>query len=199
MTEASQKFRSISIWTAIVIFVIRCWFGWSDVSSAINEKKLLECGYSVFGYAGEAVGLAALFMFAFNKWLWRFKPLNMLAGGMPILAKKYKGKIRYHWENRISNRNFEINVEQTFLNVTIRLGTNESSSNSVLATIKEENGSKMLIYTYLNTPRAELQDRSSIHYGTVMLNVDDPSHLFGNYFTSRLSRGSMSFDAVRQQ
>ena len=122
--------------------------------------------------------------------------MNLIAGGMPVLAKKYKGKIRFHRDDIDQERDSEIGIEQTFLNVTVRLGTDESSSSSVTATIKEENGSKMLIYTYLNTPRAEIQDRSAIHYGTAMLNVDDPKHLTGNYYTTRLSRGSMDFEEV---
>ncbi|WP_418418279.1 hypothetical protein [Blautia sp.] len=58
------------------------------------------------------------------------------------------------------------------------------------------NSEKQLIYTYLNTPRAELQNRSSIHYGTAMLRIDNPERITGNYYTSRLSRGSMDFEAV---
>ena len=57
----------------------------------------------------------------------------------------------------------------------------------------------MLIYTYLNTPRAEIQDRSAIHYGTAMLSIDDPKHLAGNYFTIRKSRGSMDLKAVYEK
>ena len=134
------------------------------------------------------------FMACFNKWLWRWKPLNWLSGGMPILAKKYKGKIRFHSDDGDPERESEIVIKQTFLNVIVKLRTEESSSNSVTATIKEENGSKMLIYTYLNIPRAEIQDRSEIHYGTAMLNVDDPKRLIGNYFTTRKSSGSMDFE-----
>ena len=66
----------------------------------------------------------------------------------------------------------------------------------VTGTKRIKGASKMLIYTYLNTPRAEIQDRSAIHYGAAMLNVDDPKRLTGNYFTTRLSRGSMDFEEV---
>lgn len=194
MTETSKKFMTMSIWVAIVLFALRCWIGWGDLSTAVAEKKTVECGYSIFGYAGEAIGVATLFMACFNKWFWRWKPLNWLSGGMPVLAKKYKGKIRFHRDGIDLEYDSEISIEQTFLNVTVKLGTDESSSNSVSATIKEENGSKMLIYSYLNTPRAEIQDRSAIHYGTAMLNVDNPKHLTGNYYTTRLSRGSMDFE-----
>lgn len=51
---------------------------------------------------------------------------------------------------------------------------------------------KKLIYTYLNSPRAELQ--SPIHYGTVILDIDNPNQLEGNYYTNRGTKGSMSFE-----
>lgn len=196
MTEAVKKFIVMSIWVTIIAFVIRCLISWGDLSAFVANKKVFECGYSIFGYAGEAIGIAAIFMACFNKWWWRWKPLNRISGGMPVLAKKYKGKIQFIWDEQEQERDSEISIEQTFLNVIVKLGTDESSSNSVAATIKEENGSKMLIYTYLNTPRAEIQDKSVIHYGTAMLIVDDPKHLTGNYFTIRKSRGSMDLMAV---
>ena len=198
MTEASKKFMTMSIWVAIVLFALRCWIGLGDLSAVAIEKKILECGYSVFGYAGEAVGVTALFMAAFNKWLWRWKPFNFVSGGMPILAKKYKGKIRFHWDNQDQERDSVIGIEQTFLNVIVKFGTDESSSNSVIATIETINNEKQLIYTYLNTPRAEIQDRSAMHFGTAMLNVDDSKHITGNYYTTRLSRGSMDFEAIKE-
>ena len=117
---------------------------------------------------------------------------------MPILAKKYKGKIRFHWDNQDQERDSVIGIEQTFLNVIVKFGTDESSSNSVIATIETINNEKQLIYTYLNTPRAEIQDRSAMHFGTAMLNVDDSKHITGNYYTTRLSRGSMDFEAIKE-
>ena len=196
MNEAAKKFMKMSIWTTLVLFAFRCLIGWGELSEIKHNADLFKGCYTVFGYAGEAIGIAALFMAGFNKWFWKWKPLNTLAGGMPILAKRYKGKIRYVWESETHERDSEIGVEQTFLNVMVKLGTVESSSNSVTATIETINNEKQLVYTYLNTPRAELQNRSAIHYGTAMLKTEDAKHLTGNYYTSRLSRGSMDFEAV---
>ena len=187
----------MSIWTAIVFFAVRCLIGLGELSEIKNNAEVFKGGYTLFGYAGEAIGITTIFMACFNKWWWKWKPLNMIAGGMPVLAKRYKGKIRFNREDRDQELDSEIGIDQTFLNIAITLETVESSSNSVTAAIKNENGSKMLIYTYLNTPRAEIQDRSAIHYGTAMLKVDDPKHLVGNYYTSRVSRGSMDFEAVQ--
>ena len=196
MKESAKTFISMSMWIAIVLFVLRCWVGCDDLCATLSKDDFFECGYSIFGFAGESIGFAALFMAGFNKWWWKWKPLNWLSGGMPVLAKRYKGKIRFSWDDKDQERDTEIRIEQSFLTVKVKLGTDESFSNSVTATIKEENGSKMLVYTYLNMPRAELQNRSVIHYGTAMLNIDNPKHITGNYYTTRLSRGSMDFEAV---
>lgn len=191
MSEAAKKFMTMSIWITLVIFIIRSWIGWSELSEAVNSGNVLGCGYSLFGYAGEAIGIATLFMTAFNLWLWRFRTFNFIAGGMPVLAKKYTGKIKFHWDGQDQERETTIGIEQTFLNITVDLYTNESTSKSITASIEN----KQLIYTYLNTPRAEIQDRSAVHFGTAMLKLDNPQHLTGNYYTGRLSRGSMDLQA----
>lgn len=196
MTEAAKKFIKMSTWVVLAVFALRCLIGWGELSDIKQQANVLKGCYTLFGFAGEAIGITALFMAAFNKWLWKWKPLNLLAGGMPVLAKRYKGKIRFNWEGKDQERDSEIGIEQTFLNVIVKLGTTESSSNSVTAIIETVNNEKQLVYTYLNTPRAELQNRSAIHYGTAMLRVGEPKHISGNYYTSRLSRGSMDFDAV---
>lgn len=187
---------NISVWVTIVLFVIRCLIDSSGIAVAINRREYFNCSYSIYGYAGEAIGATAIFMAVFNKWLWKKKPFYLLTGDLPVLAKHYKGIISFVWNGVNQTRNSEIWIDQTFLNVSVKFGTNESTSNSVTASIEKVNNEQQLIYTYLNTPRAELQDRSAIHYGTAMLCVDDSKKLTGNYYTSRSTRGSMMFQAV---
>lgn len=199
MSEAAKKFMNMGIWCTILLFVFRCWIDWSNLSAIVSEHKIAECSYSLYGYAGEAIGIATIFMTIFNKWLWKNKFFNWLSGGMPVLSKRYKGTITYIWDGKEQTRDSEIGIEQTFLSVTVKLGTVESSSNSVTASIETINNEKQLVYTYLNTPKAELQNRSAIHYGTAMLGIDNPDKITGNYYTSRLSRGSMDFSAVPEK
>lgn len=199
MSEAAKRFMKMCIWCTILLFVFRCWIDRSNLSSIVTEHKIAECSYSLYGYAGEAIGIATVFMTFFNKWLWKCKFFNWLAGGMPILSKRYKGTITFIWEGKKQTRDSEIAIEQTFLSVTVKLGTDESSSNSVTASIETINNEKQLVYTYLNTPKAELQSRSAMHYGTAMLRIDTPDRITGNYYTSRLSSGSMDFRAVPEK
>lgn len=200
MTEAIKKLMKMSKWIAIGIFVFRCWIGWKDIFTPINNQLLFKHVYTLFGYAGEAIGITTIIIVCFNKWLWRWKPFKFLTGGMPVLAKQYKGKIRFKNEKGLEEeRRSKISIYQTFLKVVVKYETNESSSNSIVADIIRENDSKKLIYTYCNIPRAELQDKSEIHYGTVMLDIDNPEHIKGNYYTTRRTKGSMDFLAVKEK
>lgn len=196
MNEAARKFMKMSIEIALLLFVIRCLISWGELTEAINTQRLLDFGYSVLGFAGEAIGIAALIMTAFDKWLWKWKPLNALAGGMPVLSKKYSGTIKYQWESKEYSKTTNLVIHQTFLSVVVRFGSDESSSNTVTGIIETINNEKQLVYIYLNIPEAQLQAQSPIHYGTTMLKIDDPQHITGEYYTSRLTRGHMDFNAT---
>ena len=78
MSEATKKFINIAIWVTIILFALRCWFDWENLSAAVNGHKIIESGYYVYGYAGEAIGAAAIFMALFNKWLWKFNIFNWI-------------------------------------------------------------------------------------------------------------------------
>lgn len=98
MSDSAKKFMNISVWITIFLFVIRCLIDSSGIASAINQREYLNCSYSIYGYAGEAIGVTAIFMAVFNKWLWKKKPFYFLTGELPVLAKHYKGTITFVWE-----------------------------------------------------------------------------------------------------
>ena len=194
MTETIKKFAKISGWAALVAFVLQCIiFG---VKNVIEGNDFFSKGQTLFEYAGSAITASAAFMWLFNKWLWKWKPLNMITGKIPVLACKYTGTLRFIWAEQEQTRNTEIVVTQTYLTVSVSLGTNESHSDSITAAIKKEDNHYKLIYTYLNTPNGNLQSRSAIHNGTAILRIDNPNHLEGNYYTDRLTRGFMDLKAV---
>lgn len=191
MNEAIKRFIKISLWVALLSFALRCFINCSDLANYVNSQKILELTYTLFGYGGEAIGVTSIFMAIFNKHLWRWKPLNQITGKTPILHKKYRGTIIYNLNNSPKKRTVSIYIDQTFLSVSVKLKTAESSSSSLIGAVTTINNEKQLIYTFNNTPNANLQDRSEIHYGTAMLNVDNTAVLSGNYFTGRLTRGSI--------
>lgn len=193
MNDSVKKFMNISIWLTAIFLLIRCFISWSDIKSAWETGNTATLCYNFYGYIGEAIGATAIIMLIFDKYAWKWKLVRWMHD-TPILAKKYTGTFISNYDN--VERSGEIIINQTFLNVSVQLVTNESKSRSLTASLNNVQGVLYLIYTYQNDPRAEIQNRSPIHYGTAMLDVSNPAILEGNYFTGRNSRGSMKFNSI---
>lgn len=89
-------------------------------------------------------------------------------------------------------------IEQTFWTLVVSLTTTESRSTSLAAHIERDGASKkryQATYTYRNSPKAAVRDRSPVHVGAVHLNVDgdEPAAMEGSYWTDRLTAGDMEF------
>ena len=182
MKDKFSKFLSMSVWVAVILFVFRCAISWQDLTENVSL-------YNLFGFAGEAVGVAAVLMAAYERCLWRLIPLN----GVPILSNKYTGTIKSSYDS--VERKATLRIRQTLLFVHVTLISNESKSQSLSASIDEVMGEKQLTYCYLNTPKSKVRHRSEIHYGTAMLCIENPSRLTGQYYTDRKTTGDMVFTA----
>lgn len=195
MNGNARKFMSISIWLTAILLLSRCLISWTDVKTMWEAGHIYNLCYSFFSFIGEAIGAAAIIMVLFNKWAWKWKWLRWMHD-MPVLAKKYNGIFISDYDGE--KRSGVIVIDQTFLTLAVQLKTSESHSRSLVASFCEVQSVRYLIYTYMNDPRAEIQERSPMHYGTAMLDASNPMMLEGNYFTGRKSRGSMKFEAVKQ-
>lgn len=191
MTESLKVFTKISLWVAVVAFSCRCFLSWGNLVYAINNNAWMVLPYSLFCYAGEAMGLTALIMAVFEKWAWKWNFINVVTGGMPVLLSVYSGNIVSDYD--YIKRNAELLVKQSFLRVSIVMKTEESSSISVAASIIHINGDPKLVYHYINEPRSDLRSGSPMHYGTAVLNVREPDMISGNYYTDRKTKGTMEF------
>ena len=187
MTEQQKKFISITVWVFAFCLIARFIIGWQEVVP--NKPHILSLAYLAIDFIGEAISVTAAFMAFFEKKAWRWSFLSNFHN-VPILYTNYIGTFKSDFDQ--VERNGELIIEQSFLTVKVKLKTCESSSNSIAASIVNDNGTQKLIYTYLNNPRAELH--SPIHYGTVIIDIDNPNRLEGNYYTGRKTRGSMRFE-----
>lgn len=176
----------------MVLLLARIFISWTDVKTMWEAAEVLSLCYCFFGYIGEAIAVGALLMTGFNKWAWKWRGVRRVHN-IPVLAKEYQGALVSDYDK--VERPGTILIKQTFLSVAVQLKTDESSSRSLTASFNEVQNVRYLIYTYQNDPRAEIQERSPIHYGTAMLDASNPMILEGNYFTGRNSRGSMKFKA----
>jgi hypothetical protein len=172
-----------AMWLLIALFVIRCLISFTELKQGFTA-------YTIFGYAGEAIGAAALIVAAYERWLWKIDPTVKT----PALKKKYTGTIISAWNGQ--QYDAEMEIKQSYLSINVIVKTAESKSKSLIAAIDEILGEQQLTYCYLNTPMASVRDRSAIHYGTAMICVDKPEEITGTYFTDRKSTGDMHFTAI---
>ncbi len=193
MDDNVKKFVNISIYISAIFLLIRCAISFGDIKQLWEDGSLLSVGYSFWCYIGESIGGAAIIMAIFNKWAWRWKVVRYFHD-VPVFSKKYRGTFISNYDHQ--RRHGEIFIAQTFLSVSVRLKTEESSSRSIVATLHKTQSVDRLIYTYQNEPRAEIRSRSPIHYGTAILDITNSSILEGNYYTDRNTSGSMKFEAV---
>lgn len=177
-----NKLLKMAIWISIVLFAGRCWIAREELIAAFSL-------YDVFGYAGEAISIASIFTVFYEKLLWRWNPFVSI----PKLKKKYKGSIISTYDGM--TRTARLEIKQTLLTVRVTLITKESRSNSINASIEEINGEMQLIYSYLNTTKAGVRERSPLHYGTAMLCLTNVKKLTGMYYNDRKYTGDMQFTA----
>lgn len=176
----------IGMWTAIVLFVIRCLM---SITSLMEEGT----AYTLFGYASEAISISAVLVCVYEKWLWRW----LSFGVVPVLNPHYEGTMKSSYDNSI--RDVFLDVKQTFLGIKIIFRTGESKSNSVSAYFEDVNGERKLVYTYFNTPNSEHRSRSPLHIGTAILSVEDVNQLTGQYYTDRKTTGDISVEAIEKK
>ena len=83
MKKQQKKLVNICLWSAIVLFVIRCAISWKSIVAGISL-------YGLFGYASEAISFAVIFSGIYEKFVWRFIPFE----NTPKLAKRYTGTLK---------------------------------------------------------------------------------------------------------
>lgn len=185
MDKKYGKLINIAMWSAIVLFVIRCVVSW---------KSLIEgtTPYELFGYAGEAIGAAVVFTAFYEQKLWRYNPWE----AAPKLHTKYVGTFSSTYDNVV--REGTLDIKQTLSTVSVTFSTKESKSRSLSASIDEVLGEKQLTYCFMNIPESKYRDRSEIHFGTAMLTILEDGTLKGQYYTERKTLGDMEFVTVQQ-
>lgn len=169
-----------AMWVAIILFAVR-------TAVSLKELKTGISVYTTFGYASEAIGVAAIIIVCYEKWLWRYDPFVKT----PYIAGMYKGTLKSNYDQ--TKRNATVLIKQSFLTVDVMLQTEESRSRTVSGSVEVIFGVPELIYTYLNEPKAKVRDSSTIHYGTATFLLDEKSHLVGSYYTDRNTTGDMDF------
>lgn len=187
-----HQFVKLSLWSFAIFFIAQLLYALT-YANIFENKSLTDVANISVSIIGKTITLTTITMSAFNKFAWKWK-LFQYIHDVPVLKGTYEGIISSTYDG--VERHGKIFITQTFLNISIRLATNESQSRSITSYLDLNEGFCRLIYTYQNEPNAEIQNRSPIHYGTTILNIYDTEILEGNYFTGRKTTGSMRLYAT---
>lgn len=147
-------------------------------------------------------GILVIILILFDKKLWKLQILYPWFVQYPDISGTWKGIIVSSWrENNTNSENKKIEaillIHQTYSSINIQLITKESKSNLLSGNfIINESENIKVAGIYNNIPNLMVRDRSPIHYGGLLLEIGDhdKNHLYGEYWTDRETRGTLSFN-----
>jgi predicted small integral membrane protein len=156
---------------------------------SINFTKALS-------HISTAISVNIILWLIFIKWLWKCKIFYPWLVPFPNLSGEWEGTLLSNYKNKsLEPIPTSVKIEQNFFNIQIKITTGESTSYSTGATfdIDTERGLQRLFYSYQNTPKRSVRERSEIHYGTTLLSFDGfkISEMDGEYWTSRETTGEI--------
>jgi SMODS-associating 2TM, beta-strand rich effector domain len=144
--------------------------------------------------------VVVLLSIAFELWLWKLPFLHGWFVKRPVIDGTWKAELRSNWKDPATGSSIApvqgyMVIRQTFLNLSLRLLTEESSSHLVGTEIVcTVDGLYCVSGVYRNEPHYHERSHSPIHYGAVWLQViDTPQQLLqGRYWTDRNTAGALS-------
>jgi len=156
---------------------------------------------ALFDPFSKVIGVLVIILLLFDKWLWKLSFLHPWFISTPDISGTWKGKIVSSWTNPKTGESIEpidafLVIYQTFSSINIRMITKESKSDLLSGNfIQNEAGPRKIAGIYNNIPNIMIRDRSPIHYGGLLLEIHtDNTHLDGEYWTDRNTKGSLKFD-----
>ncbi len=178
MRENIIKSLKVTSFFSLFVFVVFCLF-----RTPVGYRDLIS-------YAGYSVAISSALFVVYEKWLWKYIPLNR----PPILMKEYKGKILFKFNGRSGEKSVAILTNQSWLTVAVKAKTDINSSSTIVSTIVKEHGENVLYYTYMTNPSAATQKNNPIQYGTCRMVLEgDNQRLKGKYWTSSNTTGDIEW------
>lgn len=149
--------------------------------------------------------VVVLLAIGFELWLWKLPFLHGWLVKRPVLTGTWRAELRSNWKDAsgavIPPIEGYVVIRQTFLNLSLRLLTKESSSHLVGTEIVcSVDGQYCVSGVYRNEPRYQDRSHSEIHFGAVWLQViDTPVQMLeGHYWTDRNTAGEMKLTDRRK-
>ena len=159
-----------------------------------------------FSYVCNCIGYSATFLLIvsgiFCSYLWKLKVFQNWLVTVPNLNGVWKGTIVTNWSGsncREKQPTIEVTltIKQSLFRISCVLETSESFSRSIHAgfRINPDDQIKQLCYSYQNTPQPLFREKSPIHFGAIILNINENNgklQLEGEYWTSRKTGGCIA-------
>lgn len=186
MKKSIDSLTRLAMWIAVIAFAIRCFVSYDQIKTNVSL-------YSIYGFAGEAIGISALILLIYEKFLWKYIPYSPI----PNISGEYAGAINSDYDGK--TRNIYLSIKQTRLSIEIFVRTDESVSRTVTGTIENIYGKDELVYTYMNEPNALHRSHSNIHYGTAIFILEGKDLLLGSYFTDRKTTGEIELKKCKKE
>lgn len=141
-----------------------------------------------------SISITSVLVVVFINFAWKWNIFKGWLVPFPNLNGCWNGFIKSSYKNACSEIPIKVKIKQTFLHIQVGFQSEESKSNSIVAAfnIDKDRGIVQLCYSYQNDPKATLQEKSPIHYGSVILDIDeDNNSMSGQYWTTRNTTGEM--------
>ncbi len=180
--------------TVIVLLSVALWATILSINGTPLSLDLLK----PFSFVIALLGVA---LYLFDKSLWRAPLLFDWFVRRPYISGTWKVQLilippdTNPGPERLSVPAFA-SITQTYSSLTLRLMTEESSSDLVSERLaRMPDGAYQLAAVYVNTPRISLQSKSRPHYGAMLLRASGnrPKIMEGHYWTDRGTFGELKF------
>ena len=150
--------------------------------------------------APSSMGFYGALYALFDRRLWRNPFIRRLGlVRVPNLAGRWRGYLTSSFDEHVKHLYVEVQIFQTWTQISIVLSTATSQSRSCVAAIQAADPDSIaLIYQYENQPQASAPKTMHMHYGTAMLRISNGSLLTGDYYAGR-DRGTFGRISCRRQ
>lgn len=135
--------------------------------------------------------------YAFERRGWRAQWLHPRWVSTPVVIGTWRGTLTHYGSDLPTTKPAYLVVRQTLTTASVRLLTDESTSEQVAGSVGPgETGYPTIAYLYRNKPGiGQRHATSNIQYGGAMVEIvgDPATGLDGEYWTDRKTKGSLTF------
>ena len=180
------------LYLSTIVFIVFIILG---IIHVFNGDKITITWFKPFSVV---VYILSFLFFVFDIWIWRWRLLHGWFVFRPDLRGTWRIELQSNWKREDGGTVNPISayfvIRQTFFTLNVDMFTKESTSKIVVSLInKVGDGDYRLVGIYRNEPKLSVRNRSSIHYGAFMLNIqgNPVKSLIGCYWTDRKTCGEI--------